>query len=377
MGNKQSTVPENKQPEKTHEELMKERWLKLAQTPQISQEAQQQQNTPIENISTKNSDNSQNISKEVYIQEKQETLVGPKPKVKPEPVIHTLEEPQQTSISVSELKKEVPPEPQVKKPIDKEHSTIEKIFRISLSPNDKFTYLETYHGQLLSESKEEAFRINDLDSIIMSIINHPNRKAEIINYMLETYHRAIEVIERRFKHDLEDKYQSVRREIASYLALIIYNPENFELTINRNEIVTHLIKYFNDTDDEELGFLFSDIISSTSDDFSFLEVVLSLIFNIIHLDNMNSKNTLLNYERMRRNLQILLKMFVDNKIAREAYVVSSNFLPKNIQGKQFQTVTYLGAYHNIISFEQDLNALKNTLGSLNQVRSLLTAGRIG
>lgn len=63
----------------------------------------------------------------------------------------------------------------VTKKIDKEHVTIERIFRISLEESEKFLYLELYHAQILSQDKEIAFRINDLDDIVINIINHPER----------------------------------------------------------------------------------------------------------------------------------------------------------------------------------------------------------
>lgn len=58
-----------------------------------------------------------------------------------------------------------------KKDIDKEHVTIERIFRISLEESDKFLYLELYLAQILSYDKEVAFRIKDLDEIVINIIN--------------------------------------------------------------------------------------------------------------------------------------------------------------------------------------------------------------
>jgi len=66
------------------------------------------------------------------------------------------------------------------KKIDKEHITIEKIFRISLQEHDKFMYLEFYLAQIMSMGKEIAFRIKDLDDILISIINSPERVSHII-----------------------------------------------------------------------------------------------------------------------------------------------------------------------------------------------------
>jgi hypothetical protein len=62
-----------------------------------------------------------------------------------------------------------------KKNIDKEHVTIERIFRISLEESEKFLYLELYHAQIMSQNKDIAFRMKDLDDVMISIINHPER----------------------------------------------------------------------------------------------------------------------------------------------------------------------------------------------------------
>ncbi len=73
-----------------------------------------------------------------------------------------------------------------KKNIDKEHVTIERIFRISLEESEKFLYLELYHAQLLSQDKEIAFRMKDLDEIMINIINDSDRvnTKSLINYFL-------------------------------------------------------------------------------------------------------------------------------------------------------------------------------------------------
>jgi hypothetical protein len=60
------------------------------------------------------------------------------------------------------------------KKIDKEHVAIEKIFRISLSEKENFLYLKQYSESL----NEKAFRLNDLDSIVLTIITS-NEKVNI------------------------------------------------------------------------------------------------------------------------------------------------------------------------------------------------------
>ena len=56
------------------------------------------------------------------------------------------------------------------KKIDKEHVSLEKIFKISLVEKENFLFLKEYSMSLEERNVEKAFRINDLDSIIMSLI---------------------------------------------------------------------------------------------------------------------------------------------------------------------------------------------------------------
>jgi hypothetical protein len=252
------------------------------------------------------------------------------------------------------------------KKIDKEHAIIEKVFRISLTEKERFVYLELYHAQLVSLGMDEAFRIQELDNIVLSILQNEERKADIVNYLLETYHRAIEMIERRYKHELEDKYSNVRKIIASYLSLILFSPEMFELNIGKDKIRNDLSKYYNETDEEELEFLFSDIMAATYNNFENLSEIFSQFFKLIHSDN-QGQNFYKN-DKIIKNLKILTNVLSNHDVTKLVYVQDSNFLPKNINGKGFHT-TLLGSYFSMISFESDINSIKSVFNSMNQKES--------
>jgi hypothetical protein len=64
---------------------------------------------------------------------------------------------------------------EIKKDFDKEHKTIEKIFRISLEESDKFLYLEFFHAQLLSTDTDIKFRITQLDDIMLAILENEEK----------------------------------------------------------------------------------------------------------------------------------------------------------------------------------------------------------
>jgi hypothetical protein len=386
MGNK---ITKPTEPQKTDEELMRERWLKLAesktrenqeenrevnsQIPEIKEEPKININPPqkeiekISKIEIKSPDViRQDTVKENLIQLEKEIKYQENTHIESQEPAPQDEKKDTQFISQPQvpITKLVEPPKEIKK-IDKEHSTIEKVFRISLTPSDKFSHLSMYQAQLLSDNKEEAFRLNDLDNIMMSIISETPRRNTLIAYLLETYHRAIEMIERRFRHEFDDKFDQIRKIIASYLALIMYSPENFELQINKMDTMRDLSKYYAETDDEEVEYLISDIISSTSADYTFMKEVLSYFFNIIHMDNISSKNNFYSSDRIKRNLVILTKILNDHPTAREAYVSENNFLPKGINGKTFSVGTYLGIYLNLVSFESDPTLVRNNFSSLN------------
>ena len=70
---------------------------------------------------------------------------------------------------------------EVKKDFDKEHKTIERIFRISLEESDKFLYLEFFHAQLLSTDTDIKFRITQLDDIMLAILENEEKVKNIKN----------------------------------------------------------------------------------------------------------------------------------------------------------------------------------------------------
>jgi hypothetical protein len=174
------------------------------------------------------------------------------------------------------------------------------------------------------------------------------------------------MIEKRYKHELEEKYSSVRKIIASYLSLILSSPEMFELSIGKEKIKTDLTKYYNETEDEELEFLFTDIIQTTYNNFENLSEFFSHFFKLLHTEN-QGQNFYKN-EKIARNLKILNKLLTDHNITRLVYVQESNFNPNGINGKAFQS-TPLGIYLSLVTFESDINSIKSVFNSSNQKES--------
>ena len=93
-----------------------------------------------------------------------------------------------------------------KKVIDKEHVTISKIFKITLDEeqSDKFTFLEEHLGILLSLGKETKFRLVNLDEILGYLIKD---KSNPLDYLFDTYHRSITMIEIKFRKEYDKTYK--------------------------------------------------------------------------------------------------------------------------------------------------------------------------
>ena len=140
-----------------------------------------------------------------------------------------------------------------KKVIDKEHITISKIFKATLDDeqSDKFTFLEEHLGILLSLNKEPKFRISNLDEIIRYLIaDKPNP----LDYLFDTYHRSITMIEIKFRKEYDKSYKQIHRTVANYIGTLLTEPSIFNKTINNNDKYNSYKKYLDTCDMDELGF---------------------------------------------------------------------------------------------------------------------------
>lgn len=189
------------------------------------------------------------------------------------------------------------------------------------------------------------------------------KKGHIFSYLLETYHRAVEMIERRFKSEYDNSYKLIRKVIANYITLIMQAPENFELSLSKKDIIIELSKYFNETDEEEICFLFADVYQNTSSDFAFLANIFSFFFQIIHNQNVDSKPSLYNLEKIRKNLNLLTLLFEKCPLSAQVYVQEKSFIAPVQTGKQFQFSSHLSLYICVSTLEADINALKTNFAS--------------
>ena len=157
------------------------------------------------------------------------------------------------------------------------------------------------------------------------------------------------MIERKYKSEYDDSYKAIRKIIANYITLIINSPENFELNLTNKDIQIEFTNYISDTDEEELVSLLIDIYQTTKNDLNFLSSVFSILFSVIHAENINIvlQNQNNPFEKLTKNANLLISLFGNCPETIEAFVNDNNFLPKNIKnGNEFQHNTFFSMYLN-------------------------------
>lgn len=190
--------------------------------------------------------------------------------------------------SNTETVKPVVTEVKPQKNIDFEHVAIEKIFKITTEKekSDKLMYLENYSKGLIGLGKENKFRVNDLDNLIITLIDL--EKNNIVDFFLTSFHRAYELIEVKFKKELSEKFSDTLKLLASYFAMVVTYPDNFDITLVYEQVEDKLAKYINDTvdlnEDEVLKF-FTMCFISTEDNEESMKCVFNFIVNIINRQN--------------------------------------------------------------------------------------------
>ena len=250
------------------------------------------------------------------------------------------------------------------KQIDKEHVTISKIFKITLDEKekDKFTFLKLYSTQLMSMNKECKFRINDLDEIILGLFN---LKDNILEYLFDIYHRSIEMIEKRFRNEYDEKYKKIHKYISNYICMLITDPENFGIIILKKKITSIFQNYFNDIDVDELGYILFDFYLSTHNDYNSLKEVFKYYFSFLDESNRkNCKNYYGNKDFQVKNMEILSALFQTCPLTSKAFVEISlnateeylalNILGLSLTGLIFQKENYISKYIDISPIEGDV-----------------------
>ena len=175
-----------------------------------------------------------------------------------------------------------------KKEIDLEHVTIEKMFKITLDPlkSDKLRFMEEYLQGLTDAKKELKFRVSDLDNLIVNLIEL--EKNNIVDYFLKCFHRGYELIEIRYKALLAEKFYDTNRLIISYLSMVLTYPENFDIDINYNDTENIFLKFIEDTKEtnqDELLHFFTLCFTANEENDETLKCIFNYIINIFNRQN--------------------------------------------------------------------------------------------
>ena len=288
--------------------------------------------------------------------------------------------------NINEIKEEEKSKTIIKKDIDYENTTIEKVFHITLDEENpkKYLYLEFYLAKILSLGQSPSFKLENLDDIILMIMNEPTIKSKLLDYFLECFHRAYEIIEVRFKEVLGPKFSEIHLAIATYFGQIVSSPESFDLTITKKEISQIIKNYYLKTSEDEFLFLFKDITQNCGDDIDSLSQVLHYLFEIMHMENINGQTFFKGVE-IRKNLNLLIKILENYPKVRQVFLNDALFNPTNVNGRLKQAVSFYGPYISNspldCPIEQHRNAfkqftndteLKSYINKLNNIIELLT-----
>ena len=252
-----------------------------------------------------------------------------------------------------------------KKVIDKEHTTISKIFKAKLEEegNDNFTYLDEYLGILLSLGKEPKFRINDLDEIIHQLIKD---KENPLKYLFNTYHRSIVMIEIKFRKEYDKTYKQIHRILANYISNILTDPSIFNINISEDEKYQNFKEYLTECNMNELGFFLYDIGLGNSSDEKVLKTVFGFFFRYINEYNIENFKSFIksNYkESLVKNMIILKSLFIAFPQIIKIYVDVSLQIKYNFyyNGKIFQKENYICKYIDVSPFEGNLTEMRSVI----------------
>ena len=251
-----------------------------------------------------------------------------------------------------------------KKVIDKEHITISKVFKATLDEeqSDKFTFLEEHLGILLSLNKEPKFRIANLDEIIRYLITD---KPNPLDYLFDTYHRSITMIEIKFRKEYDNSYKQIHRIVANYIGTLLNDPSLFNKSISINEKYTSFKKYLDGCDMDELGFFLYDIGLGINNDEKALTTIFGMYFKYIHEENKEKFKSFINNnhkDSLCKNMIILKSLFIAFPQITKIYIDLSLKMTKVIKsGLLFQKENYICKYIDVSPIEGELSNMRSVI----------------
>lgn len=195
-----------------------------------------------------------------------------------------------------------PPE----KKIDKEHVALEKIFRISLVEKESFLFLKEYSMGLQERKLEKAFRVADLDSIILSVITS-NDKVYYYLTSLEGLYFLIFIRDllqslwddrqevnffpySRYKSEFDERFQVIRKTVVSYINIILNASDNFEIFIEKSSYSNDFKKFYNERNAEYIENLLIDFTKGNCSEYLYLKNFYDYYFEYIYHETSHSSS---------------------------------------------------------------------------------------
>ena len=250
--------------------------------------------------------------------------------------------------------------------IDKEDSTISQIIEAKLNKdgNKNYFYLEDYVFYLSSQSKPNKFTIKDFEDITEFIMKY---KVKPLDFLLECYHRSIDLIEIKSRNEYDDSYKEIHRILAYYIGTIITEPEILEIKIDINTRYNSLKKYLKTCDIDELGFLIYDIEKEIENKKS-VELFFGLFFQYIYEENKEKfRSFLVNdfKDILSKNMCILKTIFINYPYTIKLYIDLSP-RDKNINtGHVLQKENFICKYIDVSLYEGEVYQMKQVININN------------
>ena len=253
---------------------------------------------------------------------------------------------------------------QTDKILDLEDITISKVVEAKLNKtdtNNNFLFLEDYIQYLTQNLKPKKFRIKDFEEITEFVMKYSSNPLE---YLLECYHRSIDIIEIKSRQDFDDKYKEIHRILAYYIGTILTEPEILEIKIDINTRYNTFKKYLKSCNIDELGFILYDIEAEIGDNEKAIKLFFGLYFQYIYEENKDKFRTFLtsdSHEVLSKNMSILKTIFINFPYTISLFIELSSREKTITNGYMLQKDNYISKYIDVSPYEAEVYQMKTII----------------
>ncbi len=253
---------------------------------------------------------------------------------------------------------------QTDKILDLEDITISKVVEAKLNKtdtNNNFLFLEDYIQYLTQNLKPKKFRIKDFEEITEFVMKYSPNPLE---YLLECYHRSIDIIEIKSRQDFDDKYKEIHRILAYYIGTILTEPEILEIKIDINTRYNTFKKYLKSCNIDELGFILYDIEAEIGDNEKAIKLFFGLYFQYIYEENKDKFRSFLasdSHEVLSKNMSLLKTIFINFPYTISLFIELSSREKTITNGYMLQKDNYISKYIDVSPYEAEVYQMKTII----------------